>query len=405
MNQIQIIGISHKTVNLNEIGQFHLNEETLQTSLNELKNIFEISELVYLATCNRLEFIFYGKPLCYEQQNQFIQYLKPNETDSFYSIYRPKFFYFNGFDAVKHLFKVSASLESAVIGEGQIFGQLKEAYTKALSMDLTGDYLRILFQNAIEAGKKVYTNTEINRKPVSVASVACKMIQEQVSISEKDVLFIGAGETIQLISKYLYKSTPKRLTVANRTVANAQPIAEMFNGQAISLDELYQQKRSFDIIITCTSSSDPIVTEDRFKHWTNNSSVIITDIAVPNDVENAVKYRDDVQYIHVEDIKKHCEKNSAERKVEVDKALEIIDEFIVKFKQSVRQRRVETAFSEVPKAVKSLHEKELEKIFRTKLKHFNSDDKELVEEFINHLAKKFIQIPMKMAKDVMLDSK
>lgn len=405
MNQIQIFGISHKTVNLNEIGQFHLVEGNLKNEIEALRKHFKMTELVYLATCNRLEFIFYGEEINEEQRFNLLNHLKQDESNAFYSLYLNKFYHHAGSDAVRHLFEVSVSLDSAIVGEGQIFGQLKKAYSNSKELNITGEYLRILFQNAIEAGKKVYTETEIKKKPVSVASVACKMIQEKVDLHEKNLLLIGAGETNQLVSKYLFKSKPKSVFVANRTKEKAIKVAEMFNGTGISLDELYQLDQKFDIIITCTSSQEPIITEKRFEKMTNHSNVILTDLAVPNDVSSEVRYRNDVTYIHVEDVKQHCERNSAERQVEVKKALIIIDEYILKFKQALRQRRVENAFSEVPKTVKSLHDSELEKIFKTKLKHFNSDDKELVEEFINHLAKKFIQIPMKMAKEVMLESK
>ena len=405
MNKIQVFGISHKTVNLNEIGQFHVSQNNLQESLEHLKKVFQMSELVYLATCNRLEFIFYGKELLPSDRSNLIKHLVPEESDAFHILSSEKFYHFQNLEAVRHLFKVSASLDSAILGEGQIFGQLKKAYSDSRELSLTGDYLRLLFQNTVESGKEIYTKTEIKKKPVSVASVAYKLTEEMVGFSGKSILFIGAGETIQLISKYVGKRDLKNLTIANRTLEKAENLAKDLGGKALPLSDLFKTQASYDIIITCTSASEPILTKETIQDLNGDRPLFIVDLAVPNDVCKSVQSLPNITYLNVEDIKQHCNKNAEERKAEITKADQIIDEYILKFKKDIKQRRIETAFSSVPQTVKELHSNELEKIFKTKLRHMNETDKELLEEFVNHLAKKVIQIPMKMAKEMMIEHK
>jgi glutamyl-tRNA reductase len=399
--KLNVFGLSFRTIDLNKIGKFHLETEVETKILLQLKEQFGLSELVYLATCNRLEFIFYSESLSAGDLFNFLKLIKPNETTAFYENSMKHFYYYQGDEALSHVFDVSASLKSAVVGEGQIITQIRKSFEKSFELKIASSRSRILLKHMVESAKEVHTKTEITRKPISIASVAMTLLKENTTLRDKNILMVGAGETNQIVAKYLMKESFKSIVIANRTVEKAEDLASDLNGKAISLNELQSSDFNSDIIIICTSSQKALLTDLDFKNRFTAKNISILDLSVPHNIESSDTDR--IHVINVEDVKNYAQKNKESRKKEIDKASKIITHYRQKYKFNIKKRFLENRLVEVPQMVKTIHESELEKIFKTKLKHIADEDKKLVKEFVCHLSNKFIQIPMKMAKDIILN--
>ena len=398
--KLNVFGLSFRTIDLNKIGKFHIEADKEADILNQLKEKFGLDELVYLATCNRLEFIFYGDVLSNGDLFNFLKSIKPNESDEFYAESFKHFYHYQGDEALAHVFDVAASLKSAVVGEGQIITQIRKSFEKSFDLKIASDRSRILLKHLVESAKEVHTKTEITRKPISIASVAIRLLKEKTSLQNKNILMIGAGETNQIVSKYLMKENFNSVVVANRTLSKAELLASELSGTAITLKKVNEKTFDSDIIVICTSSQKALLTDRDFAERFTAKKITILDLSVPCNIET--NNADRISLINVEDVKNFAQKNKESRKKEIDKAAKIINHYRQKYKFNIKKRSLETRLVEVPEMVKTIHETELEKIFKTKLKHIADEDKELVKEFVCHLSNKFIQIPMKMAKDIIL---
>lgn len=381
--------------------------EELDSRLINLKNSLDISEIFYIGTCNRVEFVFYG---AHELNDDFVvQFLDkmnfcvPAER---MQCYLGQVDRYEGLDALNHLFRTSCSLESLVVGEKEILAQIRRAYDRCRAAGFTGDFLRLMMDRLVKTAKEVYTYTNISRNPISVVSLAYRKLRE-VKLSENPrILVIGSGETNQNLAKYLRKHKYSNFTIFNRTVANAEPLAKELQGQAYPLSELKNYKKGFDVMITCTGAPEAIINEELYTSLLNGEDdrKVIVDLAVPNDIDAAVIAKYPIQYIEVSSLQQIAEKNIQERYDELENAEEIIAQNIKEFLPILKQRRVEVAMKQVPEKIKEIRSMAMTEVFANEVEKLDPQAREILNKVINYMEKKYIKVPMVMAKEILVKS-
>jgi glutamyl-tRNA reductase len=313
---------------------------------------------------------------------------------------------YQGQEALNHLLRISCSMESLIVGEKEILAQTRKAYEQCREAGLTGDFLRMVMNCVVKTAKEVYTDTNISKNPISVVSLAYRKLKDLHLCANARVLIIGAGETNQNISKYLQKHKFSNFAVFNRTFSKAKQLADDLGGEAYSLDELKNYKKGFDAIITCTSSTQPILTTEIYTSLLNGDTdkKTIVDLAVPNDTAPEVLEQFPVNFIEVHSLNEVAKKNLQERYQELVHAEEIIKNNITEFIGMLKQRKIELAMREVPEKIKEIRNTAINTVFANELQCMDEQSREVLEKVINYMEKKYISVPMIMAKDILINT-
>jgi len=405
VEDFKIIAFTHKSLSLEDIGVLHVEEDQLETRLNVLKIKMNLPELMYLSTCNRVEFLLKLElDITPDYVSKFMDSFLADSNSEITEELSTKAEIYKNVDALDHLFTVASSLDSLVVGEREIITQVRSAFEKCKELGLTGDLLRLVIKKTIETGKEVYSNTDIAKKPVSVVSLAYRKLKElQVNMSSR-ILIIGAGQTNSSMGKYLKKHGFVDLTVFSRTLEKAERLADELGGKAFSLDYLPDYRKGFDVIISCTGSADFIITKDNYQLLLNGeiSTKIIIDLAIPNDFDSSIKEDFEVNLIAINNLKSIAEENLKERKGELVHCQKIIQKNIEDFLGVLKERKVELAMQEIPAKVKEIRDAALNGVFAKELKELDDKSRETLDKVISYMEKKYISMPMKMAKEVIL---
>ncbi|MGL4599447.1 MAG: glutamyl-tRNA reductase, partial [Bacteroidia bacterium] len=304
-----------------------------------------------------------------------------------------------------HIFSVAASLDSLVVGEREIITQVRSAYENSSEMQLTGDTLRLLVRKTIETAKAVYTQTAISRNPVSVVSLAWRKLRALHVQNDARFLIIGAGVTNTAMVRYLKKHGFHQFAVFNRTLNNAEVLAAEIGGKAFSLDQLENYTQGFDVIVTCTGASEAIITPDLYRKLVQEDTrkKIVIDLAVPNDLDPAILKAWDVNVIAVNNLQEVAKENLKEREKELTAAQEIIGKAVTEFRNDLKARQVELAMRSVPVKVKEIRDTAINAVFASEIEQLDDASKELLNRVLNYVEKKYISVPMKMAREILLD--
>jgi glutamyl-tRNA reductase len=405
VERIKIIAFTHKTTNLNDIGKLHIQEDALKSRLESLKAAVGIDELFYLSTCNRVEFVLSSnKNLDFQFLNDFFTAFDPSweELQRNWAVENAQVF--EGDEALRHLFYVASSIDSLVVGEREIITQVRNSYEKCSELGLTGDLTRLTIKKTIEVAKEVYTHTNIARNPVSVVSLAYRKLRALNVKQDARFLIIGSGVTNTTMAKYLKKHQYSNFTIFNRTLENAQKLAAELNGKAYPLSELINYKGGFDIIVTCTGASGSVITKEIYKALVGNdlSKKVVIDLAIPNDLDAEILNSYDINLIAINNLQEVAKENLMAREQELEACKIIIEKNIEDFKQIVRTRKVELAMSEVPRKMKAIRETAND-VFAKELEGLDATSKEVLDKILAYMEKKYISVPMKMAKDILID--
>src|SRR5690606_10739944 len=303
-------------VELKDLGNLVICNEELEDRLANLKTRLDIPEIFYIATCNRVEFVFCGG---HDLNDQFIadfmqqmNFCVPAER---LQCYLGQVTRYTDMDALNHLFRMSCSLESLVVGEKEILAQVRRAYDRCREAGFTGDYLRLIMDRLVKTAKEVYTYTNISRNPISVVSLAYRKLKETKLPENPRILVIGSGETNQNLAKYLRKHQHSNFVVFNRTVENAEKLAKELNARAYPLSALSQYTAGFDVMIICTGAPESIIDSNLYQLLLNGETdkKIVIDLAVPNDVDADVVANFNMHYIEVSSLQAIAEKNKQDR--------------------------------------------------------------------------------------------
>ncbi len=405
MNKIKIIAFTYKITDLNEIGKLHIEESALESRLHFLKQNSGLDELLYLSTCNRVEFIISNKESINKTfLTKFFTAFNPSWAPSEINWAIENAQVFEDDAAFRHLFNVASSIDSLVVGEREIITQVRNSYEKCSALNLTGDLIRLAIKRTIETAKDVYTHTNIARNPVSVVSLAYRKLRELNIKSDARFLIIGSGVTNTTMAKYLKKHEFTNFTIFNRTLANAEKLAEELNGKSYLLSELINYKEGFDIIVTCTGSSEIIVTPEIYKSLIGDdkSKKVVIDLAIPNDLDAEILNNYDVNLIAINHLQEVAKENLLAREQEMQACNIIIERNIIEFKLILKTRKVELAMSQVPKKMKEIRETANE-VFAKELLSLDSQSKEVLDKILSYMEKKYISVPMKMAKEILIE--
>jgi glutamyl-tRNA reductase len=329
--QLLALGINHKTAPVDLREQAVFAPEILPDALKDITGRGVVQEATIVSTCNRTE-VYCG--LSSEQEAEtydwFCHYLKLDSAEV-----KPYLYEHPGELAVQHAFRVASGLDSMVLGEPQILGQMKDAFATAHKAGTTGKILNRLFQQTFSVAKTVRTDTAIGASAVSVASAAVTLAKQIFNdLSQKTVMLIGAGEMIELCARHLADNAIGHMIVANRTVERAELVAKEFGAEAISLAEMPLRLSDADIVISSTASQLPILGKgavERALKERKHRPVFMVDIAVPRDIEPEVGALNDVYLYTVDDLKDVVQENLKSRQQAAGEAEKIIDDKVVEF--------------------------------------------------------------------------
>jgi len=406
LKYLKVIAFTHKQVELKELGKLVICQENLIPKLRQIKDQFNIPEIFYLATCNRVAFVMATEEVVDKAfARKFIEAMELGICSNSTAIFVDAACIYEEQEALSHLLRTSCSLESLIVGEKEILAQVRKAYESAREAGLTGDYLRMVMGCAVKAAKEVYTHTSIAKNPISVVSLAYRKLRELNLCSNARVIIIGAGETNHNIAKYMQKHKFSNFAVFNRTLSKAQALATELGGEAFDLEELKNYKKGFDVIITCTSATQPVITTEIYTSLLNGetSKKTIVDLAIPNDTAPEILEQFQVNFIEVHSLNEVAKKNIQERYQELAHAEKIISQNISEFLPQLKQRRIELAMRQVPEKIKEIRHTAINSVFADEVKGLDEQSREVLEKVMNYMEKKYISVPMIMAKEIMLE--
>ncbi len=406
--QLFALGINHRTAPVALRERVAFSFEQIKPALHELKAVWHgcdtavakgvqekaaASEAAILSTCNRTElYCVAPKPMPPEQAMHWLaQYHRVSLADL-----APHLYTLASAETVRHAFRVASGLDSMVLGETQIAGQLKDAVRTAAEAGALGTYLHQLFQRSFAVAKEVRGQTEVGAHSVSMAAVAVRLAQRIFEdISSQRVLFIGAGKMIELCATHFAAHQPHALVVANRTVERGQQLAKRLNGQAILLSELPTRLHEFDIVVSCTASMLPLIglgAVESAIRARRRRPMFILDLAVPRDVEPEVKQLSDVFLYTVDDLGALVQEGGALRQAAVTQAEAIIETRVQHFMQWVEARSVVPVIRDLYSQADELRANELS---RAQKRLARGETPELVLESLSQaLTNKFIHGPL-----------
>ncbi|MCX5873959.1 MAG: glutamyl-tRNA reductase [Deltaproteobacteria bacterium] len=328
-----VLGINHNTapVLIREKVTFPGNQDGAVTRL--VAQAEDILECIIVSTCNRAEIIVVTNDPDLSAENLIELVSKIHELDV--ESIRPYFYIKKGKEAVRHVFRVTSSLDSMVLGEPQIVGQVKEAFKRDAAANATGPLLNRLMHRAFFTAKRVRTETGVALAAVSIAYVAVELAKKILGeLEQRQALLIGAGEMAELTARHLASNVKRPIKIINRTLENACVLAAEFDGSAESMEQLYDALADADVVISSTGSCDPIIRFREMKtvmHRRRHKPIFMIDIAIPRDIEPEVNDLDGVYLYNIDDLRAVVEENIGERRAEAEKADKIVDQEVGKF--------------------------------------------------------------------------
>ena len=400
--QLLALGLNHDTASIELREKAAFGPERIYDALSDLTSSGCANEAAILSTCNRTEiYCGHGDVMDYDQIVKWLSsYSGSRVNELTKSVYRHP-----GEAAVKHAFRVASGLDSMVLGEPQILGQMKTAFHTATEAGTAGKVLNRLFQHTFSVAKQVRTDTAIGENAVSVAYAGVSLAKRVfASLSEQTALLIGAGETIELVARHLKRGDIGHIIIANRSVDKAQKLADEFGCEAIGLSEIPDRLKDADILVSSTSSTLPILGKGAVESALSlrkHKPMFILDLAVPRDVEAAVAKLRDVYLYTVDDLRSVIDENREMRLKAAHQAEAIIDLQVVRFMRWVRslesvpviirfrEEMHETSKIEVQKALKKLRG--------------GGDAEKIVEQLARDLTNKFIHKPSQAIKQADMD--
>ncbi|WP_186590731.1 glutamyl-tRNA reductase [Vibrio cholerae] len=385
------IGINHNTASVELREKVAFGPEKLSLALNQLSTSSHVKGGVILSTCNRTEIYCDVRSA---SKNKVIEWLSQFHQVSLDEL-KPSLYVHEEQAAIRHLMRVACGLDSLVLGEPQILGQVKQAYAEARENHAVNPATEKLFQKAFSVAKRVRTETEIGGSAVSVAYAACTLAKHIFeSLADATVLLVGAGETIELVAKHLAGHHCKRMIVANRTRERALSLAQQFGADVIALNEIPDYLAQADIVISSTASPLPIIGKGMVESALKarrHQPMLLVDIAVPRDIEPQVGKLNDAYLYSVDDLQSIVDSNIEQRKVEAIQAEAIVSEESATFMSWMRSLQAVDSIRDYRKQANEAREDLLNKSLQALAA--GGDPEKLLIELSNKLTNKLIHTP------------
>ena len=389
-----LVGVNHKTTPVEIREKLAFTKGKIEESVDHLFNFPDIIEHTILSTCNRVE--IYARANCQDSAiksiKQFIcdfhQLSLVELEDHFYS--------YSNKEAVEHLFRVSSSLDSMILGEAQILGQVKEAYSLARDLRSTGLVLNQLFEKAFSIAKKVREETGIAERSVSISSAAVELAQKIFDdLENHTVMLVGTGEMAELAAKHLISYGVKTIYVTSRTYERAANLARALNGSALDFEAFKNELHRADIVITSTSAPNFIIKKEIVEkaiHERKNKPIFFIDIAVPRDIEPDVNDLENVYLYDIDDLQVVVSANIKEREKEAKNAMNFISQEVTKFNNWVGALDAVPTIVEIRKKAENIRKQEIEKTLK-KISHLSEDEKQLLRQMSSSMINKILHKP------------
>ncbi|MDD5035238.1 MAG: glutamyl-tRNA reductase [Methylococcaceae bacterium] len=400
---ILTLGLNHNSAPVSIRERLAFPAERLQASLRELVRLPDVEEAAILSTCNRTEVYCETESANQEAIIDWIAHEHRLQREEF----RPYLYAHTDAATIRHMFRVACGLDSLILGEPQILGQMKTAFQTATDAGTLGKTLGKLFQHTFSAAKKVRTDTAIGSSPVSVAFAAVRLAQRIFDdLKDQTAILIGAGETIELTARHLYEQGIGEMIIANRTFDRAHSLAAQFNGFAISLSELPKHLPKADIVVSSTASPLPILgkggVESAIKAR-KHKPMFMVDLAVPRDIEPEVEQLADVYLYTVDDLRNTIEEGMRSRQEAAKQAEEIIDTEVDHFLAWLRAQGATDTIRDFRFNAEKLRDEVLANALRA-LNNGKSPEHAL-NLLANTLTNKLIHIPSAQLKQASIDER
>ncbi len=393
---LALIGINHKTAPIELRERIAISREELPETTRALAAVPGVAECMIVSTCNRVEII-----ASIESPEADLTAFLHRHFGLEPALLAPHIYQHHDRDAVRHLFRVAASLDSMVVGEPQILGQVKEAFAVARTSGTVGGQLEHLLQSAFAAAKKVRSETEIGSNSVSIASVAVELARKIFgSLQGRTVFLVGAGKMSELAARHLVQQGAGAILVTNRTIERARQLAEPFDGRVIPFEQLYETATEADIVITSTGAPHPIFRREhgqQFMHRRRNRPMFFIDIAVPRDVDPAVNKLEGIFVYDIDDLQAVAASHLAERSREAGDAEALVAAEVERFHQRQRTVNVAPAIVALQRQAEEIRQAELRRV-QARMGSLTAEQLAAVEALTRGLVNKFLHPPMQALK-------
>jgi glutamyl-tRNA reductase len=397
---VVVIGLNHRTAPLELLERMSVRDTQLVKALHQLDHCENLSEVAVLSTCTRTEIYavaerFHGAFSDIRNFLADLSFLPPEDfADQLYVHYDDA--------AAAHLLSVTAGVDSVVLGESEIQGQVKKAWEAARQEDTAGKSLNLLFRHALQAGKRVRTETGIARNIASVSSAAVAMASERLGrLDDKRVLVIGAGEMGEGMAVALAGAGVEEVRVANRTRARAEALAHRVGGRAVALIDVVEHLEEVDLLLTSTGSQTPMIEADdivAIMAKRPERPLLVVDIAMPRDVDPGVGEVDGVTLLDMDDLRAFVDIGLAERRRELSQAEAILDDELQSYLVASSAREVVPTVVALRDKAESLRAAELDR-FRSKLSYLEPEELAAVEALTRSIVAKLLHEPTVVLKD------
>ncbi|HPX55820.1 MAG TPA: glutamyl-tRNA reductase [Syntrophales bacterium] len=403
--KIILLGLNHKTAPLEIREKLSCAAPEGTSPLREIMRIDGIREAFYLSTCNRTEVFFRVDDAPEEALDRLKTLIRkrgnfrPEEMDRHFYLYFDE-------QAIRHLFRVASSLDSMVMGEPQILGQVKESYREAVDNDATGILLNKILHHTFRVAKRVRTETGIASHAVSVSYTAVELAKKIFgNLAGKTVLLVGAGEMSELAARHLMQNGAGRILVANRTFERSLQLADLFKGEAIRFDDVEQRLREADIVISSTGAPGYIISKDRVAaalHRRKNRLLFLIDIAVPRDIDPEAARLDNVYLYNVDDLQDIVDENRNIRRKEAEKAEAIVEEEVGRYREWYNTLEVVPTIVSLKEKTAGIIRGELERS-SSWLQDLREDERNHVEILLSSVVNKILHDPIVGLKEKTID--
>ncbi|MEJ5240597.1 MAG: glutamyl-tRNA reductase [Anaerolineales bacterium] len=395
------LGLDHTTAPLSLRERVAFNEETARAALARLgcgSLNTPLGEMVILSTCNRVELYAVSSEPTFEALETFLFETRRLQVEE----YATHFYRYHGEQVVRHLFRVAAGLESQVLGEPQILGQVTRALEIARAVGASGPLLNRLFQDAIHAAKRVHTETAISRNPTSISSLAAAWIERIFQpIEQAQIVILGAGEMAELAIEALRRRGAHRILVLNRTLERAQALAARWNAEASTFEALESALERADILITSTAAPHillPAPMVEKALKQRPTRPLILIDIALPRNIDPACAALPGVYFYDLDSLEARLENSLAERLSQVPLAEQILEEEIQTFLEYLRSLDVIPLIAELRRQAEAIRRAELEKTLR-RLPDLSESERLRIEALTQAIVNKLLDAPIRTLRD------
>ncbi len=397
---LTLVGLSHHTAPIDVRDQAVLTKTLQEKALSFVRSSSGILEAVLLSTCNRSEM--------YATTDE--EHTDPRPIEAWFheihgldeGVLSPYLYHRKDEAVIRHLFRVVSSLDSLVVGEQQILGQVREAYMQSLNTKTTGVVLNRLFEKALAVGKQVRETTEIGAGAVSVSSVAVELARKIFKdLRQHTAMLIGAGETGERTAEYLVDQGVKRLIVANRTYERAADLAHRYDGIAVSLHDGLQMISDVDIIISSTGATEPVLGRERMAdlmHDRRNRPIFLIDIAAPRDIDPRVRDLYNVILYDMDDLQSVVDDNAESRKVEARKVEGIVESEVDRFLAWYQNLAITPTITQLRHFADDLRHQEVDRAL-AQLGHLSEKDRETVDKMSRAIVNKLLHQPTVQLKN------